>query len=564
MKWVQRKPVKKPRKNDTILEKLARVRGIENAREWLNPPWSVEHRAYLLDNIDEVAQRIIKAIHLNQKMVVMADIDADGVFACSVMMNYLKDLVEEDNLDYIHAQRSSGHGLETVIKDEDKEEDPKVKYLPEDTDLLIIVDSSSNSVEGCKKAVDMGMDVIVIDHHLIEEENPYATIVNCQQGAYPNKDLSGSAMAYKVCQVMDDYMGEDLSDDLVDLSAIGIISDMMSVKNLENRFLILQGLKNINNLGLHVLLKKSKVDLGEDISTTTISFKVSPVINACTRFDKIELAIELLTTDDPDEANKLAGQMIKMNDKRKEDESEIVKSALARVDNSRKIAVLYDNEIGSGFRGLVAMQLVSKLGKPVFVLKHNEENDMYNGSARSFGDINLKNLVEITGDFEYSQGHTKAFGIGIEKKNLNKALDALDKLLEEEDDEVTVEYDLEIDESDITDIDIKQIEQFGLISGQGFPEPVFLVKGLVADSRELLGKKKKETVKIACDNGMALMKFKVDENYAMDIEEALNDDEMFMVELDVVGTLNINNFFHWGLRRNIVTNQVFIKDYRLS
>lgn len=560
-KWIKRKPKHTFTKRDSIVEKLAKVRGVKDIDEWFNPPSKYLHSPYLLEHIDEVAQRIIKSIHVGEKITIMADVDADGVFACATMYNYLKDLVEPDRLEYIHSQRSRGHGVETVIPIFAKDGEGIVKFIPEDTQLLIIVDSSANSVNPCGFVKEeMGIDIVIIDHHHIEVCNPHALMVNCQMGEYPNKWLSGSAMTYKVCQVIDDYMALDKADDFIDLATIGLISDMMSVKDPENRHIIHHGLSNINNVGLRKLLTLSKVDMNEDISTTTISFKISPAINSCTRFDKIELALELLTSDDEEDINMVAKEMLRLNELRKLEEAEIVESAMARVNNNHNVAVLIDSEIGSGFRGLVAMQLVSKLNKPAFVL--TDLGDKYGGSARSIGNLPLKSMCEVTRIFNFAQGHEGAFGVEIQKDMLEDALKMFDEMIDDEDLQGEIYYDLELDAEEITDYDVKEVQKFGRIAGQGFPVPSFKVTGLIVDKREVLGKNK-DTVKITCENDINCMKFKVDEHFAKDVSDALEDEDAFMVELHAIGTLNINKFMNWKSRKLEVTNQIFIEDYKV-
>lgn len=404
-KWLKKDSFHAFDKNDSIVEKLAKVRNVKNLDEWFNPPSKYLNDPYMLTNIDEVAQSIIKAIHGGQKIVVMADVDADGVFACAIMYNYIKPLVEVGRVEYIHSQRSRGHGVETVIPEMARDGEGEVKFIPEDTDLLIIVDSSANSVEGCRYIKEeMGIEIVIIDHHHIDVDNPYALMVNCQMGKYPNRFLSGSAMAWKVCQVMDDYMAIDWSENFIDLATIGLISDMMNVREPENRHIIYHGLANIKNQGLKQLLVFSKVEISSDLSTTDISFKVSPAINACTRFDKIELALELLTNDDFDEVTMVAKEMIKLNDHRKAEESAIVDSAMSEVNNDHNVAVLIDDEIGSGFRGLIAMQLTTKLSKPAFVLTYLPSKKAYGGSARSIGNLPLKSMCEDTRLFDFAQG----------------------------------------------------------------------------------------------------------------------------------------------------------------
>jgi single-stranded-DNA-specific exonuclease len=565
MKWIKREPIKKPNKNDSLLKQLADIRGITNIKDWMNPSEDFWINPYDLENIDEACERITKAIHLKEKITIMADVDADGIFSCAIMYNYIKNVIDdEEKISYIHAQRSSGHGLETVMDEEESEEDGLIIPIPKDTDLLIIVDSSSNSSDDCKAIKEeYGLDIIIIDHHEIDNENEHALIVNCQLGHYPNMYLSGSAMCLKVCYVLDDYLGIEEAENYFDMASIGLISDLMDISIDENRYIINKGLRQIKNQGLLALLTKNKVNLYHGLSVSDISYKVAPVVNACTRYDKIELALELFTSEDEDALNKLARDMIKINDKRKEEESEIVIQAMKIINNDHKVAVLIDNEIGSGFRGLIATQIANKFDKPTFVLKYNAKTKEYHGSARSVKSIDLKNLVEITGDFLYAQGHSKAFGIGIKEENFEQALQTLDELLSDESNEEFTIYDLELIANDIDEDLIKEAEKFNRITGMGCPKAIFKIDGLVAEEREMLGKKKKETVKITCDNDLFLMKFKVNEEYALDIEEELNDDENFLVELEVVGELNLNEWYNFGKKEVVKSNQIFITDYKI-
>lgn len=557
LKWIKRKPVKKVDTNDLIIDQLSSVRGIENLDHWLNPPSSYVHSAYFLDNIDEAVQEIVKAIHQELKVQIVADIDTDGVCSTAIMYNYLSTLTP--NVSYIHAQRSKGHGIETVL---DK--------IENDTDLVIVVDSSSNSVEGCKKVSEKGKKIIIIDHHEIDVDNPYALIVNCQQGDYPNRDLSGSAMVYKVCQVLDEYMGIEFADQFLDLTAVGLVGDMMDISNMENRYLIHNGIRKIYNDGLKTILKKSNIDFVDGITTTDISFKVAPIIGACSRFDKIELALELLTSTDMDRILELTKTMIDMNEKRKSEQKQVVERLIENVDDSDNLIVIIDNDIDSGFRGLVATEVVEHFSKPVFVVSYDKEKDSYTGSARSVGLIDLKELCQKSGLFHFATGHAQAHGISFSKEKLNKVYEYFNEVLEQDDLQKVVEYDLELAISEIDDFDIKEIEKFSKIVGQGFPEPKFRISGIIAEESEtkklgthvraVLGKNL-DTIKINCEDGLALMKFRSNDKYALDIEEHFYDN--FTTELEVIGSININKFYNFGIKQWVISNQIFLEDYRI-
>jgi single-stranded-DNA-specific exonuclease len=558
VKWIQKKAKRQYKDTDLIIDKLCAIRGISNLNDWINPPKKFVHSPYKLDNIDEAVQRIVKAIHQNIKIVIVADIDTDGVCSTGIIYNYLKPLT--DNITYVHAQRSEGHGVEKVI---DK--------IEEDVELVIIVDSSSNSVEGCRLLKEMGKDVIIIDHHQIDTDNPYALIVNCQQGDYPNKHLSGSAMCYKVCQVLDDYLDLDMADNFLDLTAVGLVGDMMTVWDMENRYLIYNGINKIDNLGIQEILKQSKIDYSEGITSTNISFKIAPIIGACSRFDRIELALELVTTDDYERAFDLTQTMIEMNEKRKSEQKGTVEEIVKTVDDSNNIIVIIANDVDSGFRGLVATEVVELYSKPVFVVSKNEHKGKvkYSGSGRSVGVIPLKSMCEDSGYFNYATGHEQAFGVEFTEDNYENIIKYFNENLEADDLQKVVEYDLELHVDDIDDMDIKQVEKFSKIVGQGFPEPKFKVSGIVVEEktssklgshvRAVMGKNS-DTVKINCENDFALMRFRTNEKFAKDIHEHFYDN--FVTELVVVGSLNLNIFKMYRGKVNI-TRQIFIDDYKI-
>ena len=406
--WKQNTLVKKPKGSNTIVENLARVRGIENLEEWLHPTSKNLHDPYSLKNIEELTDIVIESIHKGEKINIVGDIDSDGVNSCAVMYNYLKNFVEDDLISYSHSQRSKGHGVGTVLPDLKTESKPTISKIPEDTDLVIIVDSSSNDLIDTKRLVEqIECKVVIIDHHEMELDNVHATVVNCQDGIYPNTQLSGSAMAWKVCKVIDEKLGTDLADDYLDLASVGLIGDVMSVEPMENRYIINKGLSNIKNIGLKSLFKAMKTDLSNGISVTDISYKISPAISSCTRYEVIENVLELLTTEDKSKADELSKSIVKLNEKRKKEESDIFESILPFVDNSSGIAILISNEIESGFRGLIATKISQHFRKPAFVLKPFESNGKvieYSGSARSYGKIPLKTLCNKSGLFTFATG----------------------------------------------------------------------------------------------------------------------------------------------------------------
>src|SRR5690606_32187008 len=263
MKWLQRKPKIVPSPTDSILEKIAKIRGIKDVNRFLNPTKDEMFDPYLIKNIVEASEKILQYVKDGKRILLSYDADADGLTSTSIMYRYLKNYT--DNIDYIYNERNHGHGIHEqtrldFIYEDDVDENGEIineekKYRYEmnkrnlekisQADLLIIIDSSSNDVEACKKLIDdFGIEIIIIDHHAIEVENPHVLLVNPQQEGdeYPNKFLSGAGVVFKVLQVMEDILGDEGKVDpfdFMDLVAVGMYADVMRVDVYENRFMIM-------------------------------------------------------------------------------------------------------------------------------------------------------------------------------------------------------------------------------------------------------------------------------------------------------------------------------------
>src|SRR5574344_275900 len=181
-------PIIKYDKNDSITDKILKIRGIQNKDEFINPSKHNLNSFWELSNMDIASRRIIKAIQNNERIAIHGDIDCDGVTSLVIMYKYLKNY--NVVADILYHQRSEGHGI-------------KINEVSEDIDLLIIVDSSTNSVDECKE-ISKNTDIIILDHHEQDKENPFAIIVNPQINNYNNKFLSGAGVVFKTCEAIDE------------------------------------------------------------------------------------------------------------------------------------------------------------------------------------------------------------------------------------------------------------------------------------------------------------------------------------------------------------------------
>ncbi|QOV08363.1 RecJ-type single-stranded DNA-specific exonuclease [Bacillus phage Kirov] len=555
-KWIQRKPKVAPRKNDDIIDAIAKIRGIKDVDNFLSPSANALHDPYLLKNIEDVSNRIIRAIASGERIVVSYDPDADGLTATSTMLRYLGNY--SDKVRYIYGERNDGHGIAEMIKIAGVEEDVRLERNTEnlqiihESDLVILIDSSSNDTDACRYiAEEMGKEIIILDHHGIERENPYVLMVNPQQEGclYPNKFLSGAGVVFKVMQVMEDTLGQVDPFDYIDLVAVGMYADIMRVDVLENRYLIMNGLRNMKNTGLVRILKGGKADLFK-LDCNSIGFTIAPLLNGTARMDNIKLAIDILLSDDDTVCKKLRLQMSKLNDKRKEIQKGLVEAYSKKVNLDQKVLVVLDDKSSKGFNGIIAQQLSEKFKRPVIVGRLHK--GVASGSFRSYNGFKFKSfLQDFDGEIE-ALGHEGAGGIIIAEENLDALNTYIERCLPELDEKgQTVIYDLEIDVADIVDY-IKPIERFNLLTGNGFYKIIVKINGITVEEPECIGKTM-ETVKIRTYDEMELIKFRVDENYASELGH--------FDTIDAVGVLSMNEFYNFGLKKKICTPQLMIEDY---
>lgn len=494
-------------------------------------------------NIDSLVTRIVKAIHSNEKIVFYLDVDFDGI-SCLLLYMYLRRFT--DNIEIKYVERSVGHGSEHVID-----------QIDDDTGLYIAVDSSSNDVEPLKYLVDKGIDCLVIDHHTIQVDNPYAIIVNPQQDGcqYPNKDASGGLLVYKVCKVLDDYLGTDYADEYIDLAGFAVAADMMDMRNMENRYYYKNALTNIQHKGMKMLFKEMGKD-PKNIYGLDFAFGVSPAITAATRADNIKLAIDFLLCDDEMKLKKFVKELVKLNEERKVKQAEAIERLTPHINPEDKAIILYDPTLGKGLNGLVAQDISRKHNRPVIVLGDGDSENTYSGSFRGLEDeFSMMDLLQECEYAHYGVGHSAAGGTSLNKEDIDNLRHELnDKLVKWEPDN-SLYYDLEIDSRDVTEDLINDIQEFYRVSGRNFTPGKFRITNLFVEDKKLMGKLN-NTVKIDCDNIQA-MKFKTDEEY-------YNSVPVFC-SIEAIGTLNINTWIQYKPRYKVNKYlQLFIDDYVLS
>lgn len=564
--WIKRFEKIKSSSSDNLVSKVLKARGIpeEQHMGFLSPDDSFEYSYELMRNATRASKKIKEHIEKGSHIIGSGDPDADGVVSLAILIQRLMSEVDEANLTYIYPQRNMGHGILGQIKgkesltDEEKELVRVNKMKVEMADLIIIVDSSSNDIEGLKelRKINPDIEVIILDHHefdnleIEKEMDSMALVVNPKHSKdeYPNKHLSGAGVVYKVCQSLDVLNGDEgLSDEFLDLVAIGLVGDMMDVSELENRYLITQGLQNVKNIGLSRILKGAKVNTYR-YNAKDIGYSVAPLINASARMGKIELAIEILLVDNDKDAKPLRLKMDKLNKERQKIQKEIVDKYIDNVDTSQKIIIISDDESNKGFNGLVAQNIAQKYQRPCFVVR--DHDGMCMGSGRSFGGFNTQNFLSEL-DWVEATGHDYAHGLNFPSDKLDELKEYIKENMPDElSSEAKIYYDVDVNIEDLW-FDFEDIETLNYITGQGFPEVTAKVSDVMVVSRDIIGKTK-ETVKIATAGDLVLIKFKVDENWHSDID--------IFDEVSAIGTPTINVFYNFGTKETTRTPQIIIRD----
>ncbi|WP_353049448.1 DHH family phosphoesterase [Paenibacillus sp. ISL-20] len=470
------------------------------------------------------------------------DCDFDGVVSGIELYKLLLNFT--DNVELKYVERSSGHGSQHIIEE-----------IPDDTALYIAVDSSSNDVEEMKYLASRGIECLIIDHHAVAVENPYAILVNPQQEGckYPNKNSCGGLLVYKVCQVIDDYMNTNYSEKYKDLPGFALLADMMSMREPENRYYVYYSLNNLNHVGLKKLFLAMNSDI-QNLTSTDFVYGVSPAVTAATRMDNIRLAIDfLMCSEDSFELDDYVNQLVKVNEYRKQVQTEALKRLKPTVNHNDKVVVVVDPTIGKGLNGLVAQELSKSFNRPAIVLG-NGEYDTYAGSFRGLEDFSMLNLLNSCESVIYAAGHDGAGGLQAQKKNLSSLVNELNEKLKDFEADDTLYYDLSFHIDEINERLINQLNEFYRVSGSGFKPGKFLVTGLFVEDKKLMGKLS-NTVKIFCDK-IHLMKFKTDVEYY--------DNIPVFSEIEAIGTLNINEWKVYKPRfKKVKTNQLYIDDYKI-
>lgn len=465
-----------------ITVQLLAQRGItteEAAKKFITPDLSGLNHPRDLSMIDKAVERVHQAIDNEEKILVFGDYDADGVSSTALLLKALQEIGAQYDF-YIPNRFTEGYGPnETAFR----------KAYDEGFKVIITVDTGITAVHEAEVAKDLGIDLIITDHHELQDELPdaYATINPKCPSDYPFQELAGVGVAFKFAQHLLGYFPEHL----LDLVAIGTIADLVPLVD-ENRILAYFGLRKLTtttNLGLKALKKLCKIE--GNVTEENVGFLLGPRINAVGRLQDAGLAVELLMTEDEQEATEIALMIQSINEERQQIVSTIVEEAerMIKCTDEKSVMMIAKEGWNEGVLGIVASRLVRKYDRPVIALTIKPDTGEIKGSARSIPSFNLfENCMAIRHLFTKFGGHSQAAGMTFPNENLEEIQSKLNDFIQ---DQLTLEdfaQVIEVNQTlNVRDIHEKLVDEINQLApfGMGNPKPIFHINDIPTDARQL-------------------------------------------------------------------------------
>ncbi len=387
----------------------------EDGISFLQREPSLSYSPFLMKDMSKAAERINRAVSSHERIAVFGDYDVDGITATVLLVDYLRSKGAQC-LKHIPRRVEDGYGLGR---------DALRSLRDQGVSLVITVDCGITGLEEAAYAREIGLDLVITDHHECKDRLPEAVaVVDPRQPdcPYPFKHLAGVGVALKLVLALDPQHADALFDRYCTLAAIGTVADVMQMTG-ENRTIVYRGLQTIADtrfIGLHTLLHETSL-LEKEITSTQIGFVLAPRINAAGRMGEAELAADLLLTNDPQAAEDMAKQLCGLNRERQAVEQAIFAQAVEQIDSlpdaERSALVLSSDVWHQGVVGIVASRLSEKYSCPSFMI--HLQNGMGKGSCRSYGGFNLftalESCSELLVDFG---GHELAAGFNIREEDI--------------------------------------------------------------------------------------------------------------------------------------------------
>lgn len=483
-----------------VSELTARIlykRGISDAqaaKDFMKPEAAPFKDPFLMLGMREAVDRIKQALAAQEKICVYGDYDVDGMSASAILIRTLRRLGA--NVESYIPDRSEGYGLNVPALQ---------KISANGTELLISVDCGITNEKEIAAVKDV-LDIIVTDHHLpaLDKVQSAVTVVNPNQRGcpYPDKNLCGAGVAFKLSQaLMNDLRGVDIQSYTTDIeiAALATVADLVSLVG-ENRKIVRTGLKAMREttcIGLRALVSASGLG-NKKISAGHVAFQIAPRLNSVGRLKTASEGVQLLLTEDAVEAKTVARRLDKMNQRRKEIETQMLAEAEEKVRFMREerggdLSTLVIAGTGwlDGVIGLTASKLVERYNLPTIILT-TQDGIYYRGSCRSIPALHMKNALDSMAElFEQYGGHSQAAGLTVSAENLPEFVTRFDKYvrqnLSDEDYQPILNVDALIDPAQITFEVAREFDSFEPY-GLGNPHPVLACRNVYGTAPKTMGK----------------------------------------------------------------------------
>ena len=569
--------IKPIQENYSAIEQVLTNRGIkfEDIAHYLNVTEEDNLSPLLLDNIEQAAKMLFNQLHKDGFHIhVQVDSDCDGYTSAALLLNYIHAIIPSA-IEHISYSFHNGkmHGINPAL-------------IPPETTLVIAPDSSSNDYDIHKMLHNKGVEVLVLDHHQAEKISEYACSVNNQLCDYPTKSLSGVGVVYKLCQFIDSLLpaSEQKANQFLDMVAVGLVGDMMDLRDFETHYLVQTGLSQLQNPFIKGMAEKNHYQLGDNPTPIGVAFYIVPLINSITRVGTLEektllfesmlnwKAFDLV----PSTKRGCAGQQetrldqslrtctnVKNRQTRNQDAAvEQVKSIIKEnnlLDHKILLVKLEHPSFDRGITGLIANKLMAEYQRPVALLVEVDEDGKkaWSGSARGYEKSKLndfRGFCRDSGLIYLAEGHPNAFGFGILDENFDAFVEYVDTALKDIEFSPSYKVDFIHSANDVRPKEILELGNMKNLWGQNVDEPLIAVEHLsiTKDMITLMSRDRNPTLKIQLSNGITCIKFKSSEE---ELESLFSENGC--VTINLVGKAEVNKYF------NSVTPQLIIQNYEI-
>lgn len=533
-----------------IFEDILNARGLdtqEKRNSFLHPDYiATKHDPFLLPDMQAAVDRLVLAHGAQERIVIYGDYDIDGLTASTVLVDAFGSFGFENVKVYMPNRFVEGYGL-TI--------DAVEKIAKMGTDLIVTVDCGSLSEREIVRAGELGIDVIVTDHHNVAPVQPPAVaVVNPKRllqdfpdrydgfilkssgdspALYPFLDLAGVGVAFKLVQAMQTRL-EGLPDGqekwLLDLVALGTVCDIVTLVD-ENRAYVYWGLKvmaRTRRHGLRALMAVSGVDPSKVVARS-LGFGLGPRMNAAGRLETAQYALDMLLADNKDAAFEKAQLLDEMNRDRRAEQDRILVEAIEQAEKLGDDHVLVVSSSGwsHGIIGIVAAKLLEKYKKPTYVLEEMGEESK--GSARSYGDFSAADAIRASDDIiTKGGGHKLAAGVTLPTKNIAAFRQRVNQFYDQQNlsdqaDMLLPRADVSVDLSEVTEQLVEQISSLEPF-GSGNPQPILFSRGIVVGQRRMGAEAQHVKLELRDNSGtrLQLLAFSAPEHFFAEVGQAVS------------------------------------------